>query len=203
MDYEIPEVLSYQHQPRFFNDKGKHFVEISTIGAKDTVVHKVTPEIMARFRDEWNAYCDGRPIERRAGTPLTVLKEISQDAADDYQKKNLHTLEELAVLSDHQCQGLGHGLITLRKKAQQIVMQRKAAEQTKVQDKINAESTKSAPAPDNAGEIAELKSAVEEQGKQIAALIAALTPKQPAKQPAKKGKKDGAVIGSGDSDANV
>lgn len=191
IDIDLPEVQSFAQQPRFFKDGGKDYVEISFLGAKDTVVKKVTPDIMAKFRDEWNAYCDGKPLEKRKGTPLTVLPEISEQMADEFVRRNLHTLEELAVLSDHQCQGLGHGLITLRRKAIALVQQRQFAEKDRAHKAITSAVVK--PAPEENNDITELKSIVAEQGKKIDVLIDALTK---LAEPKKKAKKNGTEFDS-------
>jgi hypothetical protein len=125
IDVDIPEVRALRAQPRFYrNENGVDFVEISYIGVKDTNIHKVKPKHMAMFRDEWSAYCDGRPMAKRAGTPLTDMPEINAALAKELTERNVHNLEELAVLSDAQCQGLGHGMITNRKKANQLLAQR-------------------------------------------------------------------------------
>lgn len=174
IDIDLPEVKSFQQQPRFFKKDGKDFVEISFLGTKDTLVKKVTPDIMAKFQAEWNAYCDGRPLERRKGTPLTELPEITEQMAEDFVRRNLHTLEELAVLNDHQCQALGHGLITLRKKALALVQQRQFAERDKAHKAITAQTAAVAVQPDSK-EVDDLKAIVAEQGKKIDQLVDVLS----------------------------
>lgn len=198
---DIPEVQSFEQQPRFYREDNKDFVEISFLGAKDTVIKKVTPELMAKFRDEWNAYCDGRPMEPRKGTPLTVFPEISEERNAEFIRRNLHTVEELAQLNDHQCQGLGHGLIALRKKAQNYILQKQAEEHTRNQKRISTESAKVGPAPEENNEIDELKSVVADQGKKIDALLEAIS--SLVTQPKKREKKNGAVIGNTDSKPGV
>lgn len=195
IDIDLPEVQSFAQQPRFYKDSGKDFVEISFLGTKDTLIKRVTPDIMAKFRDQWNAYCDGRPMETRKGTPLTALPEITEQMADDFIHRNLHTLEELAVLTDHQCQGLGHGLITLRKKAIALVQQREFSERDKAHKAITAAVVKSA--PEEIHELTELKTIVSEQGKKLDLLVDALGKlMQPPKRGRPKKEANGAELDS-------
>ena len=192
-------VQSFAAKPRFYKDGNKDLVEISLIGAKDTTVKRVTPDIMARFRDEWNAYCDGKPMEPRKGTPLTTLPEINQDLADTLIARNLHTLEELAVLNDHQCQGLGHGLITMRKKAQAVIMMKQAEAAQRSHKHISDEMAKvgEAPVVDNSAEIGELKDIVRAQGAQLSALTELLTKMVEPRKPGRPRKgADGSKLSS-------
>ena len=116
----------HQHA-RFYRDGARDYVEISYVGSKDTFVQKVTPELMARFRDEWNAHCDGVPLKQRVGTPLTDIPNMKEELAAKYIAANVHTAEEFAALSDAQCQGLGHGTLTLRTACRGLLEQRRAA----------------------------------------------------------------------------
>jgi hypothetical protein len=116
-EIDLPEVQKFQQRARFFKDGDGDFVEISYVGSKDTNVLKVTPQLMAQYRSEWTAYCDGSPLKIRPGTPLTALHGLDQVMADKYIAQNVHTVEELAVLNDMQCQSLGHGTLTFRKQA--------------------------------------------------------------------------------------
>jgi hypothetical protein len=93
MDIDLPEVQSFAQVPRFFNKNGVEYIEIGFIGNKDTVVHKVTPEHMTRFRAAWDAYCDGKPMAKRAGTPLTDIAEINPELAEAFIRSNVHNLE--------------------------------------------------------------------------------------------------------------
>jgi hypothetical protein len=101
-DITLPEVAALQQRARFFKDGSIDKVEISAVGSKDTIIKKVGPEEMAKFKPEWDAYCDGIPLTRRPGTPLTDILGVTQDRADAYIARNVHTAEELAVLTDGQ-----------------------------------------------------------------------------------------------------
>ena len=96
-DITLPEVKVYTQSAKFFRHGDQDFVEISFIGAKDTLVERVQPSHMAQFRSEWDAYCDGRPRQRREGIPLTDLPGLDEARAEGYVARNVHTLEELAA----------------------------------------------------------------------------------------------------------
>lgn len=198
MDIDLPEVQAYATKARFFRKDDKDYVEISMVGHTDTLVKKVTPDLMARYREEWNAHCDGVPMQPRKGTPLTELKEITEERAADLVRRNVHTLEELAALSDHQCQGLGHGTITLRKQAQALVMRREF-EAKEADHKRVAEVAYAAPAKEHHPEMQALQTIVEEQAKKIDALIALVAQQA---EPRKK-KKNGAKQHTGNNVSGV
>jgi hypothetical protein len=170
IDIEIPEVRGAPVFAKFSRgEDGRDYVEIKSVGMTDTSVQKVRPEHMARFRVEWDAYCDGRPMSKRPGTPLTELVESQQ--AETFIARNVHNLEELAVLNDLQCQGLGHGTMSLRKKAQELLVK----QQMDARDRVATAMAGVGSRPANDTEIEGIKAAVTEQGKQLAALTSALT----------------------------
>lgn len=133
----LPEVQSFAQKARFFREGGTNFVEISFLGSKDTCVEKVSPKHMAQFSEAWAAYCDGRPMERRKGTPLTDVG-MRPEQAEAYIARNLHTLEELAALQDLQCQQLGHGTLTHREAARKLLAHRQAQQAVQERDAVSA-----------------------------------------------------------------
>jgi hypothetical protein len=178
-DITLPEVKVYTQSAKFFRRGEQDFVEISFIGAKDTFVEKVSPSHMAQFRNEWDAYCDGRPIERRAGIALIELPGLDEARAEAYVARNVHTLDELAALSDAQCQGIGHGALTDRQSARRLVTQRQLESREKMQRAVHEASAAIGPRPVESyvqsadmeaikGEIAELKQSIAD----LAGLIA-------------------------------
>lgn len=170
-DITLPEVKVYVQSAKFFRRGEQDFVEISFVGAKDTLVERVKPSHMAQFRSEWDAYCDGRPMQRREGALLTDLPGLDPEKAENYVARNIHTLEELAALSDAQCQGIGHGTLTDREGARKLVTQRKLEDRDRMQRAVHEASAAigSKPAEQYApnadldfvkAEIAELKKSV-------------------------------------------
>jgi hypothetical protein len=177
-DFTLPEVKVYTQSAKFFRRGEQDFVEISFIGAKDTLVERVQPSHMAQFRTEWDAYCDGRPMQRRQGIPLTDLPGLDEARAEGYIARNVHTLEELAALSDALCQGIGHGTLTDRQGARKLVAQRQLEIRDRMQRAVHEASAAIGPRPSeryapNAdmeavrGELAELRQSIAD----LAALI--------------------------------
>lgn len=192
-DITLPEVKVYTQSAKFFRRGEQDFVEISFIGAKDTLVERVQPSHMAQFRNEWDAYCDGRPMQRREGVPLTDLPGLDEARAESYIARNVHTLEELAALSDAQCQGIGHGTLTDRQGARKLVTQRQLEARDRMQRAVHEASATIGPKPAERtvpspefesvkGEIAELKQGIAE----LAGLIAKTMPPRRKSRPAAK-----------------
>lgn len=123
MEVSIPEVQAIGQQVEFYKDNGIDYAKISFVGMKDNVIRKVTPEVMGKFKPQWDAYCDGRPLAQREGSPLTEI--VPEEKAKQYVQRNVHTVEELAALSDAQCQAIGHGTLTDRTTAIKVLQQRK------------------------------------------------------------------------------
>lgn len=177
-DITLPEVKPLQLRARFFRDGNADKVEISAVGTKDTLIKKVGPQEMAQFKAEWDAYCDGKPLVRRPGTPLTDCPNIDQQKADMYIARNIHTLEELAHLSDGQCQGVGHGTMTDRKNAQVLLERRKIEAAASARDRINkaSETLGAAPAaPSQSAEITALSEKIDNLANGVSALVGLLT----------------------------
>lgn len=188
----LPEVAAMPQHARFYRDGDRDFVEISFVGAKDTVVQKVKPEHMAKFRAEWNAYCDGHPLARRKGTALTEIPGIDEVREQFYVARNIHNAEELAVLSDAQCQGVGHGTLTQRESARKIIAMRKYELTEKARKAVSDAAASIGPVPADAyasqTELAEVKQSIGELSASVAALVQMLSqPRAPA-EPKRRGR---------------
>ena len=180
IDIATSDVPALELRPRFFRDDGgQDFVEISAVGGRDTVIHKVKPEHMARFSAAWEAYQDGREMPLRKGTPLTDLPQITAELAKTFIERGVHNLEEISILSDAQCQGLGHGTLNLRRQARELVETRKANERTRMFDKIS-ESASPVSAP--SGEVAALSAKVDQLATQMQSFLEAMTAAQQPKR---------------------
>jgi hypothetical protein len=194
MDLSIAEVTGFQQAARFFKEENADFVEVSFVGSKDSLIKKVTPEHMAKFKDAWDAYCDGRELEQRKGTPLTDAPMIDT-VAKSYVQRNVHTLEELAMLSDAQCQALGHGTLTYREAARKLLSARL---ETQKQDQMNAVSKASATLGKEAvatvetkeimSAIGELSAATQQTNESLAMLIQLMTAQATKGKPGRKPK---------------
>lgn len=180
-------VVGQTQRARFFKEGSRDLIEISFVGTKDTVVHKVSPAHMAQFRAEWDAYCDGRPLEKRAGTSLLECG-MSQQLADEYIHKNVHNLEELAVLSDAQCQQLGHGTLTLREKTRAMLHARSMRQQTERRDTIGKEFAKVGSTPAAPADNTEVLEAINKLGEGIGALVQLMTAQAQRGKPGRKPK---------------
>lgn len=190
----LPEVTPRLQSAKFIRRGNQTLIEISMVGSKDTNVEKVRPDHMARFKSEWDAFCDGRPPERRPGTPLTELSSIDDAKAEHYIFRNVHSLEELAALDDGQCQSLGHGTLTDRQAARALVA-RKQAEQRDAMHKKAVEATAKigpVPAEKYAGnsEVEALKSDVAEMKTAMASIAASLAELAARKKPGRPPKTD-------------
>jgi hypothetical protein len=174
-DITLPEVKPLTQSARFFRKDEQDFVEVAFVGSKDTVIQRVAPGHMAQFKAEWDAFCDGRPIARRAGLALTELAGITQERAEYYLARNIHTLEELAALSDAQCQSVGHGTLTDRKGAIGLVAQRQFVAREKAQRAVQEATAAIGPKPADAyvtqSEIALMKSELAELKSMLATLV--------------------------------
>lgn len=181
MNIDLPEVAAMSQNARFFREGDRDFIEISFVGSKDTNIFKVKPEHMAQFREEWNSYCDGTPMKQRTGTPLTDLPGVDEQRAQHYVSRNVHNSEEIAALSDAQCQGLGHGTLTLRKAAQDMISLRAMKAQEISRDAITKASAEIGAVPAekyaSASDLEAVKSTMDNLAANVAALVQALQPK--------------------------
>lgn len=183
MNIDIPEVATLPQHARFFRTDERDFIEVSFVGAKDTVVRKVKPEHMAAFPSEWASYCDGTPMKQREGTPLTAVMNDQQ--AEHYISRNVHNAEELSALHDGQCQALGHGTLTLRKAARDMLALREMKARETSRNQITRESASIGAVPAeqyaSASDLSEVKTQLADLSQNVAALVAALAPKKPGR----------------------
>ena len=183
IDIATSDVPALELRPRFFRDDGgQDFVEISAVGGRDTVIHKVKPEHMARFSAAWEAYQDGREMPLRKGTPLTDLPQITAELAKTFIERGVHNLEEISILSDAQCQGLGHGTLNLRRQARELVETRKANERTRMFDKISETNAIKPDGQTSFPEFTALSAKVDQLATQMQSFLEAMTAAQQPKR---------------------
>lgn len=178
-DIDIPEVTALRQQARFYREGEQAFIEISYVGDNGTVVKKVQPEHMANFREEWNAFCDGVPLKRRSGTALTII--MDEPIAEKYINQNVHTVEELSFLSDGQCQVLGHGTLTLRQKARDLLSEKKRKQVEEVTKRISDVANSVQTLPEQPDPRYASKGDLDEVKNMLAQLIEMQRPKKPGR----------------------
>lgn len=186
LDITLPEVRAHAQTARFFRDGNKDKIEIAFVGSKDTLIQAVAPAHMAQFKAEWDAFCDGRPLEKRPGTALTELSSINEAREQEYVHRNVHNLEELAALNDGQCQALGHGTLTDRKAARELLTVRGMQQRTHMERLVREATATIGPVPAEkyAGN-SDVEALKAEMAELKAMLAAALAPKKRGPKPKK------------------
>lgn len=192
LEFSLPEtdggaVRAMHQTARFYKDEnGRDMVEIGYVGMKDTNVSKVKPEHMARFRDEWNAFCDGSPLKIRTGMPLTDVPGVNDLVAENFVKQNIHNAEELAALNDGQCQALGHGALTARNNARKLIETEAERRREKLIQQMGKATSKLGAAPAEASaDVVVLKAEVSELKNMVGDLVKALADKPKRGRPPK------------------
>jgi len=77
-----------------------------------------------RFPDAWAAFKGSAP--KAEGIGLEVLG-LSENEITRFNLSGIESVEQMALLSDEGCRNLGFGMITLRKKAIEILAEKKAS----------------------------------------------------------------------------
>lgn len=91
-------------------------VGINVPGSKDEVVKKVNDDVKAKFGQQYTHWkrTQEQPVD---GTLLSMVPWLNLAQVKEMQAINIHTLEQLASLSDTAVQKIGMGGVELRKKA--------------------------------------------------------------------------------------
>lgn len=177
IEVTLPQVAAMPQRGRFYKgDNDQDMIEISFVGSKDTVAKKVKPEHMAQFKAEWDAFCDGKPAQKRAGTALTDV--MADEVAEAYIARNIHNLEEFAALSDGQCQALGHGTLTLREKSRKLIAERQMNWSDSRRKQISEAAAKLTSAPAETPDLDQVKADVAELKAGMAAILEVLQAKK-------------------------
>lgn len=176
----LPEVTAHLHTVKFSKEKNSTYIEIKNTGTSETSVRKVRPEDMARYRNEWMAFCDGMPPskELRKGISLKMLNGMNDELEQKFISYNVHNIEEFAALSDMQCQTLGHGTLTLRKQAQERLGLLRLQQQEQAVKVINEAAASVKPVPDaqyaSQDDLVAVKESVASLDTKMDAILAAL-----------------------------
>lgn len=107
--------------------------------------NKVT--LIERFPDAWAAF-QGEEVEVD-GTPLTELG-LSESKILDFRLNGASTVEQVADLSDAQCEAIGFGTRKLREAAQQLMAQQKRDDEDTVREAAKTLTQKKRGRPSNA-----------------------------------------------------
>lgn len=100
---------------RFFRDDPYDMIEIEFKGTGDTWIGRATPEHLAMFPGEYEAYQQGQAEFDPGGTPLTEVPGIDKKTATAYKLKGIRNAEELEGVSAEVIARLGTGAITNQK----------------------------------------------------------------------------------------
>lgn len=109
-------------RPTFFYDGTRDMVEIVSItDNKATVIKKVTPEVVAQFPREWEAYKEKRPSTDVGGTPLTDVPGLDRNMIMVLSLRGIRNAEELAALPDSMCLQIGLGTLNAARTARLLI----------------------------------------------------------------------------------
>lgn len=95
----------------------RDYIRITTPGDSTSVqVREVRADDKERFARAWRRYQEGQEIAPD-GTPLEQWPRMSRAQAEELKHFKCFTVEQLASLSDAQCQRLGPNMMSLRREA--------------------------------------------------------------------------------------
>ncbi len=75
---------------------------------KSEVRRKANDVDKAQYRQEWEAYCEGKE-HQVSGTPIEILPGLANGMADALKSVYIYTIEQMAELSDLSLQKVGMG----------------------------------------------------------------------------------------------
>lgn len=106
---------SEQEGRPIFEDRD--WIRIAPPGDPTTMIEReVREDDKARFRAVWERYKAGQEMVPD-GTPIESWPRITRAQAEELRHMRCHTVEQLAHMSDTQCQRAGAGIMALRKEA--------------------------------------------------------------------------------------
>lgn len=106
--------------------ENRDFVMIISPGQPKSEVHRpVQDKDKQEYRAEWQAYQEGRE-QRINGTPVELLPGLPQERADSLKAIYIHTIEQLASLSEPAMQKVGMGAVDLMNKAKGFLQKNSA-----------------------------------------------------------------------------
>ena len=119
----IPQTVKISNlRPEFYRrDDGTLMIRVANLASKDVYEAKAQPEHSLQFPAAFDAFEKGKSEPEVGGTPLTDVPGINKDVARAYRTKGVRNAEELAALSDAACSAMGHGVLTARKSAANLL----------------------------------------------------------------------------------
>lgn len=114
----------------FFKDADgqRDKVEIKIVGDPNSIIRKVTPEIVAQFPHEWEQYQKRQqtmPEPEAFGTSLLEVPGIDRNAAATLKMHGVRSVEELAALDEGKARSLGMSGLTFWKAANNLIKLRR------------------------------------------------------------------------------
>lgn len=93
------------------------FVQIMAPGNKDSIIDRPADDMdKARFAEQYKRFMANQE-QTPEGTPLTEWPELTRSQIEEFKYMGVHTVEQLAGMSDGNAQGM-MGLQALKQKAQ-------------------------------------------------------------------------------------
>ncbi len=111
----VPNTVKTQEKGRPVHDR-RIYVRIVTPGSRDEVDRPTRPDDKMRFPRQWEAF-ERQDEEVAEGTPLEAWTLVNVAQVADLKAAKIHTVDQLAALSDTQMQTLGLGGMELRNQA--------------------------------------------------------------------------------------
>lgn len=97
-------------------------IRIQVPGDRNNItISKVTDYHKNRYPRAWAIFEAGQKEEAVSGTPLSNWPQITRSQAKEAEYYGVQTVEQLAEISDLNCQKLGMGFMTLRDKAKAYI----------------------------------------------------------------------------------
>lgn len=151
----------------------KPFITIMIPGSTNQIIDTIADEIyQRRFPEQWARFKAGHMGDSVNGWRLDSWPAVNTAQVKTMQYMGVHTVEQLADLSDTSCQSIGMGTMELRTKAKAALAAAKGGADT---ERLAAEGAR------RDAEMADLKELLRIQSEQIATLTAARKPGRPAK----------------------
>lgn len=96
--------------------EGRDFIRIVQPGERDVLEREVNDLDRHRFARQWQAY-QNQQEQAPEGTPLAILFPNEPEIVDMLKAQRIHTVEQLAALSDSGLQNIGLGAREFQKRA--------------------------------------------------------------------------------------